>query len=260
MPFLDKSKLIFHCISLRSDTKRRKKLNQHAKEYKFNIQYHLFDRHPTSGQKGCMNSHIELYRYCIEKGLPFIAILEDDPLPSPNFDAFWTSPVSESIHKLLYDTEPGDWPCDSIVLGSPLWFWNHCEPTYKQGLYYTFSGCHSGMCYIINRKSCQEMVRQYEHGNLSGHIDMQLSQRTRQWLARPLLFHCQDNVSNNNLTRFEKFMRIMYFGQKGNAVLENHFFEGRLFRTLWHLIYFVCFAAAFYIVLATFLIIWNAFH
>lgn len=48
MPFLDKSKLIFHCISLRSDTKRRYELNKRAQEYQFKIQYHLVDRHPMA--------------------------------------------------------------------------------------------------------------------------------------------------------------------------------------------------------------------
>lgn len=233
MPYLKKEQLVFNVISLRDNITRREELNEAVKKHDFQIQYHLVDRHPEGGVKGCRESHLTLYRYCVSANLPFIAIMEDDPRVGVNFEWFWTSPASESLYTLLFEMNSDKWPCEVVLLGSCLWPKTRVSPTEMKGLYHTFQKTHTCLCYIINQRACRQMLLADEANKLPAHIDVALPRMTRQWLVRPLLFHHKANKSNiNSLVADLNLFRRFYHTEKGNVFAENFYYNGWMYLIL----------------------------
>lgn len=159
--------------------------------------------------------------------------MEDDPRVGPHFDEFWSSPVSSSIHTLLFEQNSDQWPCEIILLSSVLLPYQKCKPTSMPGLYYTFGTVQSGLCYIINRKTCEWMIEQFDNGQLYGHLDLRLAERTRQWLARPLLFHHRANLSNTmKWISLDIVFRQLYYSKWGNIFAERWYYNGWMRRFL----------------------------
>lgn len=65
----------------------------------------VFHSSLTHGQKGCAQSHVNLWRHAVQKNLPYVFILEDDAC----FDKDWK-------HKLAKFCPPDEW--DAIFLNA----------------------------------------------------------------------------------------------------------------------------------------------
>lgn len=258
---LKKEDLLFHVVSLKECKKRRRELDRLDKGLR--LQYHLFDRHPQRGMagaaKGCTDSHVSLYRYCVKNDLPYICVMEDDPRKGQHFDAFWTSKASESLYKLLFETDSNDWPCEVILLGSGFFLETRCCPCKDlKGLYYTYNGNHSALCYIISQRACKEMIHAYEAGEMTGrllsHIDRTLCAKTRQLLVKPILFQHQNNestifsVGQIPIGQIDPH-RMLFFSKRGNRFSENWYYNNVLY-TMFLIFRYLVLLAMIYAVVA----------
>jgi GR25 family glycosyltransferase involved in LPS biosynthesis len=107
-----------------------------------------FAHYLNDGQRGCAQSHIQLYRHIIEHNLEYAFILEDDAL----FDLKWRDRLAE-LYEAIDDPE---W--DMVVLNGsepiePAFRWTSTE--FKEQ--YLTAG------YVISKKGAESILRDYGH-------------------------------------------------------------------------------------------------
>ena len=68
------------CINLEERPDKRKLMEDHAKSLKLNLTFYTAKKHPESGIRGCLESHVEVVKMAKEKGWKYLMILEDDAL------------------------------------------------------------------------------------------------------------------------------------------------------------------------------------
>lgn len=68
------------CINLKTRPDKRKLMIQQAKRLKLPLTFYLADPHPTSGARGCLESHIEVIKMGLKNKWRYLLVLEDDAL------------------------------------------------------------------------------------------------------------------------------------------------------------------------------------
>lgn len=106
----------------------RWKAAQHDEDFIDNFHYEL-----NRGQKGCAQSHINLWRHIIQNNLEYALILEDDAC----FDKEWKQKLAEFLCLSLVDAKP-EW--DAIFLNvsepmTPAYKWSDVQDQYLTGGY-----------------------------------------------------------------------------------------------------------------------------
>ena len=169
------------------------------------------------GWIGCLDSHIQLYKYAIKNKLRYIFILEDNVCLSPYID------INNDFKRLFTIIKnKTDW--DIILLGgffSPL---ARCDSTEYSTLYKS-TNTHGTSCYVINYRTCYRLIKQYKKG-INQPIDVYISKNFRQFIYRPLLFYHRivDSVTNPRFDLIRKF----WFNPAIYRTVEIWFFEDKL--------------------------------
>ena len=106
------------CISLSSNKNRRQKMEERFKNLKLDVTFweastkdtlkDKFVYYLNDGQKGCAQSHWNIWKYIIENNIDYALILEDDIC----FDKNWV----EKLNKFKLDVNDLEW--DSILLNA----------------------------------------------------------------------------------------------------------------------------------------------
>lgn len=66
------------CISLKNNTEERERVITECTKYNFEPKFYVPEKHPTSGEQGCLESHLYCIKYARDNNLENILILEDD--------------------------------------------------------------------------------------------------------------------------------------------------------------------------------------
>lgn len=72
-----------YCINLSSRPDRRAIAQKVFDEYHIPVKMMIVEKHPTSGQQGCFESHLRIIREALEKKYQRILIFEDDIVTTP---------------------------------------------------------------------------------------------------------------------------------------------------------------------------------
>jgi len=106
------------CISLKSHTERRKKMDDRFQKINMDVTFweastkdnlkENFSHYLSDGQRGCAQSHWNIWKYMIEQNMEYAFILEDDAC----FDKNWR----EKINQFKNDINDPEW--DLIILNA----------------------------------------------------------------------------------------------------------------------------------------------
>jgi len=179
----------FHIhIITNGDENRIKKTIQSLEYYNFPYTFHTFEKHPTSGKKGCFLSHIEMYKYARDNNLEYICIAEDNIIE--------TKVNLKRIKTELIDILQKKW--NIIILGG--WFvpFTVCKSTSYKYIYNTTS-LHGTSCYIIHKKFYSYILKHYKKYQ-EYHIDYYLMQeaKLKAFIVNPFLFRRNNIIPTTN--------------------------------------------------------------
>lgn len=174
----------------------------------------LFNKHEV-GWKGCLDSHINIYKYAEKNNLDFILVLEDNVCLSPTANLKFNS-----LYNIM--NKNTDW--DTIILGGFISPFSECDTTEYTDLYKT-DCIHGTSCYAIHKRLFSKLIVEYENKKINSPIDVYLS-TFRQYIFRPLIFHHRvvDSTVNTHLNSIRK----LWFNPAVYSKIERWFFEGKL--------------------------------
>lgn len=143
------------CINLESNRERWNKMEEkfnrlNMKVTRWNASNGKDNQDPfyeclNDGQKGCSQSHINIWRHIVENNLEYALILEDDAC----FDKDWKN----KLEKFNKDIGKKNWDC--ILLSSS-------EPVYPLNTWTVASWQYSTIGYIISIKGAKWMLEKYK--------------------------------------------------------------------------------------------------
>ena len=219
----------FHLIALHEYPKRRENTERILTTLNIPFTTCLFRADKDNAERGCRNSHVALSKYCIDQDWPFIIILEDNVQPTATQNIH-----TGSFQKLLRCIRsPNIWQfCDIILLAAVFFPHQNCSsvsiPTLADIFVQTHNHIHGASCYIISRRACERVWKEYMQNDLAKlPIDSYYTATFRQWMFRPLLFHhgaYEKSIVNPGID----WVRKLYFHPSVYKRVEAAFFEQRL--------------------------------
>lgn len=127
-----------YCLNLKSRPDRRQRCDQIFTDLKIPVEYYHPDKHPTSGEQGCFESHIEVISRAYDAGAETCLIFEDDIEPYE----FSEERLNQAVR---FMTEHKDW--DLCFLGL-CWetMFHSAGKTKWPGIYHGSGGQLSRLC------------------------------------------------------------------------------------------------------------------
>jgi GR25 family glycosyltransferase involved in LPS biosynthesis len=191
-----------------------------------NFKYRLFKfRKNKFPEKGCIESHIALYKEARKLDLDFITIVEDNICLSPNFN------IDNYVQLDKIIKNKTNW--DTICIGG---FVAPSSRIIKQTEYnrlYKSNNCHGTSAYIISRKGYNRAIKDFDSKKINKPIDVYLSS-LNQYIYKPLIFYHRiiPSTINPRLNLIRKF----WFNKNIFKIAEFLFFQNKLSWTLLILI------------------------
>jgi len=167
-------------------TDRYDRLRKFLKLTKFGDDIHLLraDRHEIDGRVGCFDSHLQLYRHCLQRGCEYALILEDDIV-------FDLEQVAECVKN-----------ANHIMKTYPDWCKINCHDygvvrvleTLTPHIYRAL--CVGNQCYFISKTAMQKAL---DTGITKNHIDVQqlIDFENNTFLITPPMIRIYASVSDN---------------------------------------------------------------
>jgi GR25 family glycosyltransferase involved in LPS biosynthesis len=182
---------------------------------KHSFKYRLFEfsKHKIPW-KGCLNSHIFLYREALKNDLDYVIVVEDNICISPKYNINDYEQLNRIIDKKKWDI---------IILGGFITPLSECVPTEYSKLFKS-ENVHGTSAYIISKKGYKKALKDYDLKNLNKPIDIYLSS-LNQYIYNPLIFHHRiiPSTINSYLDNIRKFwfkpkvyewVEFLYFNHK----------------------------------------------
>lgn len=193
---------------------------------KNNLKYKIFKfpKHKIPW-KGCLNSHIFLYKEALNKKLDYIVVLEDNICLSHKFNIN----NYEHLEKIIKNKK--NW--DLIIIGGFITPISSCTKTEYLKLFKT-NHAHGTSAYIISRKGYTKALNDYNTKKINKPIDIYLSS-LNQYIYNPLMFHHRiiPSTINSYLDNARKF----WFKPKAYEWVEFLYFNGKLKLALYILFF-----------------------
>ncbi len=206
---------IFHVITLKDHPERSEYTKKLLTDN--NLKYRMFAfKKQSIPWKGCLNSHIQIYKYAHKKKMEFVFIMEDNVCLSAN-----ANPKENLKEVMQIAKSKDDW--DTIILGGFITPWSSCSVTEYRHLFKT-SSVHGTSCYVIHRRLFDKVITK-DKLKIDRPIDIYLSS-LRQYIYKPMIFHHRiiKSVINNRLDNIRKF----WFSPGMYKLTEMWFFDGKL--------------------------------
>jgi hypothetical protein len=74
------------CLTLEEATERHDHMRAFSRELDIQMEFFRVRRHEKGGRYGCFESHVNICKMCLERGLDNALIFEDDVVPSRGYD------------------------------------------------------------------------------------------------------------------------------------------------------------------------------
>jgi len=155
---------------------------------------HQFKR-MTPGWKGCINSHLEVYRRNPDTKMIFVC--EDNISPTGE----WLSP---DFYNFI---EKHDW--DLIFVGGYICRpWDYCRKV-SQNMFETRNNNHGTVSYIISQRLARKILSMNEIAEIIQPFDVFLSRFTT-YIHNPLLFHHAHDIKSNINGWMDPFRKVWF--------------------------------------------------
>jgi len=207
----------FWVITLYETEERTKYVEDLLINNNFKYKLFKFSRHEIPW-KGCLNSHIFLYREALKKNLDYIIILEDNVTLSHKYD----KSKYENLFKIANTKK--DW--DVIIFGGFIMPLSACHSTEYPELFKTIDNYGNGTsAYLISKKGYIKALLDYDKQKINIPIDVYLS-KIEQYIYNPILFH--HRIIPSTVNSYLDIPRKFWFKPKVYECVEFLYFNGKL--------------------------------
>ena len=209
-------------ITLNNTEERTKYTEELLNKYNFKYKLFKFSKHKIPW-KGCLESHIFLYREALKNDLNYIIVVEDNICISPKYNIN----DYEQLNRILVKKK---W--DVIIFGGFITPLSECTPTEYSKLFKT-TNVHGTSAYAISKKGYTKALKDYDSKKIDKPIDIYLSS-LNQYIYNPLMFHHRiiPSIVNSYLDIIRKFwfkpkvyewVEFLYFNRKLNITTISFF-------------------------------------
>lgn len=207
-------------ITLNNTKNRTKYTTELLKKNNFKYKLYTFTRHKISW-KGCLNSHISLYREAKNNNLDYIIVVEDNICLSPKYD------INEYIDLENIIKKKKNW--DVIIIGGFITPLSSCTSTEYLKLFKS-GYVHGTSAYIISKRGYTKALNDYDKLKINKPIDIYLSS-LNQYIYNPLIFH--HRIIPSTINSYLDNIRSFWFKPNIYKWVEFLYFNGKLRLTLY---------------------------
>lgn len=196
----------------------QKALNELAK-YPFTVNVHKFHKQ-SPGWVGCIQSHVNVYKFAKENNLDYVFVCEDNLMTS-------SSKFDESKYRELAEFIHTDKEWEVVFVGGYIHrFWDYCKRV-KGNLYETRNNNHGSVSYIISRRLYEKVLADYEANLVKDHYDIYLTNKAKCLIYSPLLFYHAHDIDSTINPHSDVWRRI-WFSPPMMAIHTTLFFHDHL--------------------------------
>lgn len=225
---------VFHLITLKDTPHRKVGATNLLSKMGLNYQVHEFEKHSVPW-KGCISSHISLYKYAQKNDMDYIYICEDNISQGSGNPETDYGPLQEF---LAINTS---W--NIVFLGGYILRpWDYCEKTIYKNIYETRNNNHGTVAYVIHRRLYEKVIDIYEKKGINVHFDIFLY-NFKCFLYRPFLFYHAHNLTSN-INKKSDYWRRIWFHPVISRIKETVFFD----RIYLYILLVICVAFVFYLI------------
>jgi GR25 family glycosyltransferase involved in LPS biosynthesis len=202
-------------ITLNNTKDRTKYTTDLLEENNFKYKLFIFSRNEIPW-KGCLDSHIFLYREALNNNLDYIIVVEDNICLSKKYD------VNEynQLEKIVKNKK--NW--DVMIIGGFITPISQCTPTEYLKLFKT-TDVHGTSAYIISKRGYTKALNDYDLKKINKPIDVYLSS-LNQYIYNPLIFH--HRIIPSTINSYLDTIRKFWFKPKVYEWVEFLYFNGKL--------------------------------
>lgn len=194
------------CINLKHRTDRYEKSKKIFEELNIPVRYYHPEKHPTSGEQGCFESHIKLIRDAYNSGKKNILIFEDDIVKSSHYS-------NRALNQSVRFMKTHDW--DLFYFGALSYLLRYKPVRVFGNVYKTHSLCTHA--YAVNRKIMKKIMNMPYMGIT---IDYIYANMKNAYAYHPTLFYQDDSLSDiNNVFWNGGNMNVKTFGMRAIEIL-----------------------------------------
>jgi len=207
----------FWVITLDESEERSKYVRDLLETNNFKYSLFKFSRHKIPW-KGCLNSHIFLYREALNNNLDYVIVVEDNICISPKYD------ISKYYQLENIVKNKKDW--DVIIFGGFIMPLSICTPTEYKQLFKTKDKYGNGTsAYIISKKGYIKALKDYDEQKINIPIDVYLA-TLDQYIYNPFLFH--HRIIPSTVNSYLDIPRKFWFKPLVYNCVEFLYFNGKL--------------------------------
>lgn len=240
------TKIPFHVISLLDEPQRQLRIKTVMEEAGVKYKIRKFLRDSQNPVRGCFSSHTSLYKECVRKNLPWIAVCEDNVvLPREVHQGFFLE-LEEFLASQDFDLV---YLCAIFnPFGSP------CVGERARGCEKVFRVNPKDMLgastYVISQKACRKLLEIQFRGKA---IDVEFTTLSNRFIYKPLLFH--HAVMGSSVNSHMDLPRKFLFSSSNYHTSEERYFSGC--SGIWGQAIFLLFVITLVVAVVSFLVAWG---
>lgn len=211
--------LVIQLITLYETPERERSATEQLNQLGVPYQINRFHRHKV-GWRGCIESHINIFKEAKKKGTKQLLICEDNIQVASLEDKF---PLGEKFRN-LYDFFKRNPKWEIVFLGGYIHrSWDVCQPTIWSQVYETKNYNHGTVAYYINEPTYLQILDLHEISPINEHYDIFLTKFTSH-IYRPFVFYHKHNITSN-INQHSDVWRKVWFHPSAMAVHEKMYFD-----------------------------------